>query len=206
MKKKLIVTAITLLAMSSVSAIADTKPSLSPIEKTQSQDKKEYMLAKHGFDAIRDVQLARLALFRGSPDAAENLIKRAQKSLSEDNSDWDKFIKKNKKTPLQGDNYIIIDESVNVSDDFIATPEKSKAIAKANLQLKNNARKEAIESLRLIGIDVSITQYLMPLNQTRKAVDKAQQLIKEEKYYEANLALKMATDEIITDTISRDET
>ena len=205
MKKKFIVTAIALLTMTSIPAIADTKKSLSPIEKIQSQDKKEYMITKYGFDAIRDVQLARLALFRGSPDAAENFIKMAQKNLSEDNTDWNNFIRKNKKTPLQGDRYIIINESVNVTDDFISTPEKAKAINKANHQLKNGTRKEAIESLRLIGIDVSITQYLMPLNQTRKAVDKAQDLLKKGKYYEANLALKMATDGIITDTISRDE-
>ena len=54
----------------------------------------------------------------------------------------------------------------------------------------------------MAGVGVTETQYLMPLKQTQQAVKKAQQLLKEGKYYEANLALKGAEEGIITDSVS----
>jgi len=41
----------------------------------------------------------------------------------------------------------------------------------------------------------------MPLKATAKHVDTAISLLKEHKYYEANLALKAAEDGLITDTV-----
>ena len=49
-------------------------------------------------------------------------------------------------------------------------------------------------------IGVIENQYLMPLNQTRKAVAQAQKLLKAGKYYEANLVLKGAEEGIVVDS------
>ncbi|EQA8868587.1 YfdX family protein [Citrobacter braakii] len=205
MKKTFLVASIMLSTALSLPASANTALSSEGIGASSSPNQKMSMIAHHGFDAIRDVQLARLSLFRGNPREAINLTEKASVNLSKDNTEWSQFVKKDKKTPFAEDHYIIIDESVMFNDDFIVTPEKRKAIDKANSQLKTGTRKEALETLKLAGIDISITQYLMPLNQTRKAVAQSLKLLKEDKYYEANLVLKGVADSIITDTVSKDE-
>ena len=60
--------------------------------------------------------------------------------------------------------------------------------------------KGAVDTLQLAGISVLQTQYLMPLNQTRKAVTSAQKLLSSGKYYEANLVLKGAEEGIVIDS------
>ena len=63
------------------------------------------------------------------------------------------------------------------------------------------ALREALaDTLQLAGISVLQTQYLMPLNQTRKAVASAQKLLSSGKYYEANLVLKGAEEGIVIDS------
>ncbi|MGK3262560.1 YfdX family protein, partial [Klebsiella quasipneumoniae] len=84
--------------------------------------------------------------------------------------------------------------------DYVATPEKESAIKSANEKLAKGDQKGAIDTLRLAGIGVIENQYLMPLNQTRKAVAQAQDLLKAGKYYEANLVLKGAEEGIVVDS------
>ena len=97
------------------------------------------------------------------------------------------------------DRYVIINASIALSEDYVATPEKS-AIQSANEKLAKGDQKGAIDTLRLAGIGVIENQYLMPLNQTRKAVAQAQELLKAGKYYEANLVLKGAEEGIVVDS------
>lgn len=87
-----------------------------------------------------------------------------------------------------------------LSEDYVATPEKESAIQSANEKLAKGDQKGAIDTLRLAGIGVIENQYLMPLNQTRKAVAQAQELLKAGKYYEANLVLKGAEEGIVVDS------
>ena len=58
-----------------------------------------------------------------------------------------------------------------------------------------------VATLRAADVQVSATRMLMPLAATVKHVDSALSLLKEHKYYEANLALKAAEDGLITDTV-----
>ncbi|MGL4270646.1 MAG: YfdX family protein, partial [Plesiomonas sp.] len=108
----------------------------------------------------------------------------------------------NKTAPLAGDNYVIINASMSVAEDFIPTPAKQKAISQANEKIKAGDRHGALETLRLAGIGIVENQALMPLKQTQQNVAKALELMKHSKYYEANLALKAAEDGIIIDSES----
>lgn len=98
------------------------------------------------------------------------------------------------------DRYVVINATVALSEDYVATPEKESAIKSANEKLAKGDQKGAIDTLRLAGIGVIENQYLMPLNQTRKAVAQAQKLLKAGKYYEANLVLKGAEEGIVVDS------
>ncbi|KID01909.2 YfdX family protein [Hafnia alvei] len=209
MKRILTATALSLAMMSTFTWAADgatTAPAatttVSANVLTAQQAKEVAKVAQQGFNAMRDVQYARVSLFRGYPDVAQKLADQAQTLLSDDSTNWKDFIKADKKTPLTGDNYVVINASISLAEDFVATPEKQKAIDSANAKFKKGDHKGAMEELRLAGVGVTETQYLMPLKQTQRAVKKAQQLLKEGKYYEANLALKGAEEGIITDSVS----
>lgn len=154
---------------------------------------------QQGMEAMKDIQFARLALFRGQPESAKDLVNKAQLLLKKD-QDWSSAKAKNKKTLQSDDFYVVIDSSLMLTEDFSANDEKKKAIQKANSHLSNGDKKGAIETLHLAGIDVAETQLLMPLKQTIAKVDKAREMLDDGKYYEANLALKGAEDGIITDT------
>ncbi|ACY83153.1 YfdX family protein [Edwardsiella piscicida] len=208
MKRILTATALSLAMFSTFTWAADAAPTApasaaaaaAGLSAQQVQDVAK--VAQQGFTAMRDMQYARVALFRGYPDVATKLTDQSAGLLADDSTDWKSFIKSDKKAPLAGDNYVIINASIALSEDFVATPEKQKAIAKANEKLSKGDRKGALEELRLAGVGITETQYLMPLKQTRQAVAHAQSLLKAGKYYEANLALKGAEEGIITDSVT----
>lgn len=160
---------------------------------------------QRGMEIMDDMQYARLALFSGDTGTADRLINRAEDLLKSEDKTWETVVRKDKKTPQEGDVYIIINSSLMLSEDFTVTSEKQKAIDEANKKLDKGDKKGAIEVLHLAGIDISETQWLMPLKQTQKKVNSAQKLMREGKYYEANLALKGAEDGVITDTVSLNE-
>ena len=160
---------------------------------------------QRGMEIMDDMQYARLALFSGDTGAADKLINRAEDLLKSEDKTWETVVRKDKKTPQEGDVYIIINSSLMLSEDFTVTSEKQKAIDEANKKLDKGDKKGAIDVLHLAGIDISETQWLMPLKQTQKKVNSAQKLMREGKYYEANLALKGAEDGVITDTVSLNE-
>ena len=157
-------------------------------------------VAVKGANAMRDIQLARLALFHGQHDSAKKLTNDAASLLAGDSSDWAKFVKAAPKAKMIDDQYVIINATIALSEDYIATPEKESAIKTANGKMAKGDWKGAVDTLQLAGISVLQTQYLMPLNQTRKAVASAQKLLSTGKFYEANLVLKGAEEGIVIDS------
>lgn len=210
MKKTLAVAAIFFAMMPNLSFAKELQPTeksiVDQVVKTLSEELNEQeQISQQGFNAMQDIQYARLFLFKGYPDTANNLIKKAKSILSSDSSDWKKFLKKDKQAPLAGDNYIVIDASISISDDHRITNEKLKAIGKANEKIKEKNHKEAIETLQNAGISITETQILMPLKLTLQSVEKALQQMKDGKYYEANLTLKGAEEGVISESITLSE-
>ena len=167
---------------------APAAPAAAATTQVQKEAADVLQVAVQGANAMRDIQFARLALFHGQPDSAA------------DDASWAKFVKTDAKAKMIADRYVIINASIALSEDYVATPEKESAIQSANEKLAKGDQKGAIDTLRLAGIGVIENQYLMPLNQTRKAVAQAQELLKAGKYYEANLVLKGAEEGIVVDS------
>ena len=94
-----------------------------------------------------------------------------------------------------------VDGRIALAEDYVPTPEKQAHIAKANEQLKKGATKEAIDELRLGQIDVIYNRVWMPLASSKTHLDDASKLMGEQKYYEANLALKAIGDSLRTDSV-----
>lgn len=97
--------------------------------------------------------------------------------------------------------YIPIDAQLMVSEDFVNTPEKAQHVAKANEHLKSGNPQAAKDELKLADVEVTTVWALAPADATMKAVDKANDLIGQQKWYEANLALKSAEDGIVVEAL-----
>lgn len=204
MKRALKVATLSLAILSAHAWSAETTttaPAGSPAkELSAKQDQRLFNISRQGYEAMYDVQRARLALFSGYPDEAKKFVDHALTLLSADEGDWKAFLKADKLSPHDVYDYVVIDAGIDVAEDYVATPEKQQAIGKANEKLGKGDHKGAVEELRLAGVGVTETQILMPLKHTLQSVQKAQSLLKSGKYYEANLALKGAEDGIVSDT------
>lgn len=99
---------------------------------------------QRGMEIMDDMQYARLALFSGDTGAADKLINRAEDLLKSDDKTWETVVRKDKKTPQEGDVYIIINSSLMLSEDFTVTPEKQKAIDEANKNWIKVTKKEQL--------------------------------------------------------------
>ncbi|MGG6892303.1 YfdX family protein [Rhizobium sp. BR 315] len=173
-------------------------------------------LSKDGFDAFRDMRLARLAIFDGHTDDAKTLVKQAAASLGKSSKDDSVFSKaasditpplhmtegqqerNNDTTQVK---WIPIDGQMALTEGYDLTPEKTAAIGKANQALKGGDRKAAVDTLKLAGINMNYVMTLAPIDKTTKSVDQASSDLQSGKFYEANLDLKKIEDSVVYDSI-----
>ncbi len=136
MKRLIMATMVTAILASSTVWAADNAPVAAQQQTQQVQQTQKTAAAERiseqGLYAMRDVQVARLALFHGDPEKAKELTNEASALLSDDSTEWAKFAKPGKKTNLNDDQYIVINASVGISESYVATPEKEAAIKIAN--------------------------------------------------------------------------
>jgi hypothetical protein len=173
-------------------------------------------VSNEGYDAIRAIHLARMAIFNGDTKIADKMLEKAKKDLDAATKDAQTFAADKKaadhekkaedKSASDKMDLIPIDGEIAIADTFVPSNEKKKHIDKANEHLKSGHSKEAIEELRLGEVDVVFTRVLLPLETTKKRVADAEKLVGDHKYYEANLALKAAEDGIVIDAIDLIET
>lgn len=170
-------------------------------------------ISKEGRTAMQELRLARVAIFNGQLKQAKEMLDQSKKVLSTVEKQVPELVVtvkteekvegktvSNEKAAISSD-LVPIDAGLVVAEDFVATPEKSEKIKKANEHLKNNETSKAIEVLREADIGLSISRVLMPVKETLKHVDKAIEQFSEHKYYEANLSLKAAEDGLIVDSV-----
>lgn len=171
-----------------------------PTVKHEQLSKAERMnlaVSDDGYQVMRDVHAARIALFNGDTDRARQLVDQAQQGLTKTRSD-EKALGANAK---HDPNLVSIDGQLVVGHDYVPTPEKTAALHKGNDTLKQGDSASAIEQLKLAEVDIGYARMLMPLAQTQAHVDEAAALLYSQNYYDANLALKQAEDGLDTETV-----
>lgn len=182
-------------------------------------------LSTDGAAAFRDIHMTRLAIFNANPSDAKTLIAKAQSELEKAKTDNTSFTKaeadlkqpatENKtaaampptneadmKKPVT---WLPVDGQLAVDDNFVATPEKAKAVDEANKSLAKGDQKGALDKLKLADVNVSFTMAILPLAATTSDVDKAVTLIGDGKFYEANGVLKQAEDGVRFDMADMNE-
>jgi hypothetical protein len=184
--------------------MAKTGSSIAGEQMTANQDFGK--LSVDGAKAIRDVRLARIAIFNGQSNQAKSYTNEAEAEIARAEGDNTSFMKAEAdlKTPKGVSQlgsgtpsttpvaWIPVDGSITFGEDYVATPAKSASLAKANDQLHKGQNGQAMETLKLADIDVSYILEVAPLRQTATDIQQAAQLVNQGKYYEANQALKMA--------------
>jgi hypothetical protein len=182
----------------------------SPAQQTADRDFGKY--SKDGFTAFRDIRLARVAIFDGDTNAAKTDITDAANALDKAKNDDSIYMKAESELkapagatqPHTGSaeasndkiQWLPIDGAMTLDENYVATPDKSASVAKANTQLKSGDQAHAMETLRLAGVNVSFDMEVAPLQKTLAGVDKAQQLADGGQWFEANQALKGVQDNI----------
>ncbi|MFV0439516.1 MAG: YfdX family protein [Desulfopila sp.] len=170
-------------------------------------------VSTEGNAAMQDLRWARVALFDGQPEAAQKYLDKAKTNLAKAEKQapelvvtinsqqkvGDKIVASKRVT--ESSDYVPVDAWLTLSDDFVATPEKSAKIKEANGHIQNGDKKKAVEVLKTADIAVSIGRALIPLKATIKDVDSALALMNDHKYYEANLVLKGAEDGVVVDSV-----
>ena len=188
-------------------AIAEQKATTDPVVTASGETAESEALAtrmsESGYLAMRAINGARIAIFNDKPELAKQLVAAAADYLDVVSKDDAKYMVSEglaKSGPVSND-LVPIDGSLFVADTFVTTPEKEQKLADANEKLKSGDSKAAIETLKLAAIDVSMQRILMPVSATIEDVKAAQNLLDNDQFYEANLALKAAVDRLVVDTI-----
>ncbi len=158
-------------------------------------------LSDDGFNAVRGIRSARIAIFNGDPQVAEKSVSSASEAMTKAKKDAANFYGRTN-TSNDGQYWIPVDATLDVADNFVDTPEKQQHVKKANEHFKSGNKNKAVEELKLAEIDVNFTRLLMPLTTTQDHIQAAKQMLDQKKYYEANLALKAAEDGLVVDTVA----
>ncbi len=168
--------------------------------------------SQSGNNAIREIAAARVAIFIGDPKLALDTITKAKASVAEAELEAPTFTVKTTasaegkdlgtKSVTEKVDTVPVDGRLVVADDFVPTPEKQARINKANEHFKNGKQKEALEELRLGEVEIMYNRIWMPLASTSKHIEQAIKLMNDQKYYEANLALKAIDDSLTVDSVS----
>lgn len=189
---------------------------LAGISAAADAGKQEQILDKvsqEGYMAMQEAGFARVAIFDGQLDEAVQLLEKARLHLATAKKNAPELSVTVKAVEKMGNktidsakmtetnDLIPIDAALTLADDFISTPEKTAKIKEANEHMKKGEHAKAHEILKEAGIGVSVSRVLMPLDFVTSQIEKADSLMKDHKYYEANLALKGATESLIVDTV-----
>lgn len=201
--------AITLSVLLGTAALSYAVPS-SAENSTQSakataEDKAMIKTMDEAFKVMREVRAARLTIFNGETGDAIRLVKEAQADMRIVQSGAQTHSLPTHKSSSSGDSYIPFDSSIALVEGFKATPEKQAALSKANSHLAKGEQKKAITVLKETNVDVTFSAALIPVKASISHLNDAANLLEQNKFYEANLALKALEDSVIVDSYGVDE-
>jgi hypothetical protein len=207
--KKLFVAALvgTTMLASPVAVIAGTANADQVVAASKANPNTEKLmkLSEEGFVALRAVRGARIAIFNGDPAAAKTMVNDAVKLVGQAEKSAKDYVGRSNQSGASGANpeeWIPVDGSITLGEDFTMTDKKKVGIAKAHELLTKGKTSEAVAKLKETDIDVSYARVMLPLNVAAQRLEKAQSLLNDGKYYEANLALKGVEESAVVDTVA----
>ncbi|MEC9196646.1 MAG: YfdX family protein [Pseudomonadota bacterium] len=160
--------------------------------------------ADEALQAVTRAHAARLALFNNDIEAAKGRLAEARAEFLKAEKSLDDLTIGDTEDPTNAARYLPFDMSMAVSENFKATKENTQALERAYGLMQTGSPDDAIEVLRVASIDMNVSTAMLPIVEASAQFEKAQTLVDEGKYFEANLALKAVEDSIIVQTFSID--
>ncbi|MBK8399804.1 MAG: YfdX family protein [Propionivibrio sp.] len=180
--------------------------------KPASPDQALLKFSETGNSAMHAIRIARFDIFNGNPQAAIKEMESAQSFFNQAEKEAPTFDTKitvlvdGKAAGSTEQKHeamsIPFDGQLLLADNFVMTPEKKAHIDKANGHFRNGDHAKAVEELRLGEIDINYSRFWVPITQSKAHLATAIKLASDNKYYEANLALKAIDDSVKIDTVS----
>ena len=187
-----------------VPASADETTSQENTATEQTTNQSIIKTVNEAFNGMREIHAARLAIFNGDIDSATKFTSEAQTNFNMAEKAVGEYQIKTNKSTNSADAFIPFDMKIELSEGFVPTEDKHEHLVKANEYLKSGDQQKAIEVLRLANIEVTVSAAMLPAKSSMKHVKDAVDLLKNSKFYEANLALKAVEDSVILDFYSID--
>ena len=178
------------------------------------------------YTAMRQVRAARLSIFEGEIDTAKELVQAAIKDMESAQSMLDEFSMPSGQSSGQsggqsgdssgsqqassggsdggsdsgsggsGQRYLPIDLSIGVAEGYLIPEDRTAALAQANAAFLRGDRRAATRILRGASIDVIVQASMIPAQKSLDNLKQADELMGQEKFYEANVALKAIEDSV----------
>lgn len=172
-------------------------------------------LSSDGLAAIRDVRMARIAIFDADTALAKTDLQKAQAAIERAKTADTSFVtaEADLKPPHgappvsstashAAERWIPVDGALSVAEDYKEEPTKAAGVAKANQFLKSGDKKHALEALKLANVDADFVMAVAPLDRTENGIDKAAQLVDGGHYFEANATMKGIEDSLRFDSVN----
>jgi hypothetical protein len=93
---------------------------------------------------------------------------------------------------------------MGLAEDFVPSQDNAATLQQASDHLAKGDQKQAAEVLKSANIDVTVTAAMVPVDRSMTRARDAMNLIRDGKYYEANLALKDIEDSILVEAYAVD--
>ncbi|MEC3862857.1 YfdX family protein [Mesobacterium sp. TK19101] len=188
-------------AITAYAATTDPAPVTAPSYKTQSAMLKT---ADEALNAVVNARAARLALFDNNIDEAKARLTKATEEFNVAEKGLNDLTIGDTEMPDNAARYLPFDMSMVLSDNFVPSEDATQALNQAGDQIKQGNTDQALETLRLASVDVNVSAALLPVADTSDQLEKAQTLMDQGKYFEANLQLKKIEDSVIIRSFSID--
>lgn len=182
----------------------DTATAEAEIAAAVKDDQTMLQIADDAHLGLRDIRVARISIFNGAPDDALTYAQAALANFDDALKMKDTLQVDTRKDAPDGDAYLPFDTSLMLAEGFLPTEEKAEKIDKANGHIANGETDQALETLKLAEVDVTLSAALVPAQTSRDHIADAVSLIRDGKFYEANLALKAVEDSVIIESYSVD--
>ncbi len=152
-------------------------------------------IAKEGFNVIRDIRTARIAIFNDDPAMARKLVLDAQVALDLAKSSERALV--NKGTLDAPNSWVVVDAQLLIAEDYAMVA----SLNRTSQALQQGDGETAAQSLMQAKVNVEFARVLMPVVATSDHLEAALRRIDNKQYYDANLVLKAAEDGMNIDTV-----
>jgi hypothetical protein len=180
---------------------AATPATATPAYETQAEMLRTADVALH---AVIRARAARLALFENDIEGAKARIAEAMAEFTEAESTFNDLVLRDTEDPANAARYLPFDMSMALTETFTDTEENRQALQEAAGLMQSGAQDEAVQVLRLAQIDVNVSAAMLPVLETSESLARAQAMIDNGQFFEANLALKDVEDSILVRSFSID--